>query len=126
MATPLSELDKRTQQRIRAELAEAERSGRAPGKWRYYAPTGCSSPLVALRSRAYYEWQLRRRRLRKRTKRERIVARDGMVCGICGEPIASWAVLEIDHIIPVAKGGTSEADNLQTAHKACNRSKGAR
>ncbi|HJB68761.1 MAG TPA: HNH endonuclease [Candidatus Fournierella excrementigallinarum] len=33
-------------------------------------------------------------------------------------------MLEIDHIIPVSKGGRTEEDNLQTLCWKCNRSKG--
>ena len=32
-------------------------------------------------------------------------------------------LLEVDHIVPVSKGGKTEADNLQTLCWRCNRSK---
>lgn len=35
-------------------------------------------------------------------------------------------LLEVDHIVPVSKGGTSEPENLQTLCWRCNRTKGAR
>jgi 5-methylcytosine-specific restriction endonuclease McrA len=33
--------------------------------------------------------------------------------------------IEIDHIIPVAKGGSDVARNLRLVHAFCNRSRGA-
>ena len=35
-------------------------------------------------------------------------------------------LLEIDHILPVSKGGLTTEDNLQTLCWRCNRSKGAK
>jgi 5-methylcytosine-specific restriction endonuclease McrA len=46
------------------------------------------------------------------------------ICGICLEVLA--APIEIDHIIPLARGGTHTYDNLQAAHATCNRRKSAR
>jgi hypothetical protein len=60
--------------------------------------------------------------------REKIKARDGYACKKCGvstkqEPTL---LLEIDHIIPVVKGGLSVEENLQCLCWKCNRSKGAK
>lgn len=55
-----------------------------------------------------------------------LLLRDGPVCGICGEhldPIRE--AFEVDHIVPVSKGGTSDLSNLQLAHPACNNAKHA-
>lgn len=47
-------------------------------------------------------------------------------CGICGKPIdynLKWPHLDcfvVDHIIPVAAGGTDTIDNKQAAHNRCN------
>lgn len=43
-------------------------------------------------------------------------------CGICRERI-NPRKFEIDHIIPLSKGGTHEYANVQPAHPACNRLK---
>lgn len=64
------------------------------------------------------------RRQRKQARRQRIIDRDGMVCGICTTAIASMADLHIDHIKPLARGGTSAPENLQPSHSWCNIAKG--
>lgn len=46
----------------------------------------------------------------------------------CGISVAAepHLLLEVDHIVPVAKGGLSEPENLQTLCWRCNRAKGAK
>lgn len=53
-----------------------------------------------------------------------IYARDGYRCRICGARQGKIVQLEIDHIIPIAKGGKSTYDNLQTLCHNCNVQKG--
>lgn len=56
----------------------------------------------------------------------------GIACGICGldvdmtlrKPDVMRA--SVDHVVPVARGGTNERTNLQLAHLRCNMRKGAR
>lgn len=57
--------------------------------------------------------------------RKAVIDRDGMICRLCGKDIPEGD-LHIDHIFPVALGGTDDLDNLQPAHSRCNISKGAR
>lgn len=52
-----------------------------------------------------------------------IYQRDGYRCCNCGVT-QRYAQLEIDHIIPIAKGGKSTYDNLQTLCHECNVEKG--
>lgn len=52
-----------------------------------------------------------------------IYKRDGYRCQHCGTS-GRFADLEIDHIKPIAKGGKSTYDNLQTLCKRCNQEKG--
>lgn len=52
-----------------------------------------------------------------------IYKRDGYRCCICGRSEISDR-LEIDHIKPIAKGGKSTYDNLQTLCRRCNKNKG--
>lgn len=54
-----------------------------------------------------------------------VFKRDGFLCAYCGAHPPD-ALLEVDHIHPVAEGGTNDFDNLVTACEACNRGKGAR
>ena len=58
--------------------------------------------------------------------RNTILQRDNFTCKKCGasqnnEPNL---LLEVDHIIPISKGGITSVDNLQTLCWRCNRSKG--
>jgi HNH endonuclease len=55
-----------------------------------------------------------------------ILAEHGMVCHICSGEIESLNDLEMDHVIPLAKGGPHSPENLKPSHTFCNRSKGAR
>lgn len=52
-----------------------------------------------------------------------IYERDGYKCCKCGIS-KRYAKLEIDHIIPIAKGGKTTYDNLQTLCHKCNVEKG--
>lgn len=57
-------------------------------------------------------------------RRYAVLARDGFKCQACGRsPQTHDVVLEIDHIIPFSKGGTSDMDNLQSLCESCNRGK---
>lgn len=57
-----------------------------------------------------------------------VFARDNFTCTYCGIYDAGDGAPELhcDHVIPVAKGGTHEVENLTTACRSCNLSKGAR
>ncbi len=52
-------------------------------------------------------------------KRDKFVCQ---YCGACGPNVE----LEVDHKIPVSRGGTDDIDNLKTACFNCNRGKGNR
>lgn len=71
-----------------------------------------------------------RRAERWKIKREAIFERDHWICLLCGRPIdqqlkhPSPFAATIDHIVPVARDGSDDVSNLQTAHMACNSSKG--
>jgi hypothetical protein len=46
------------------------------------------------------------------------------LCWYCDEPLDS--TFEIEHVIPLSKGGTNHIENICLACKSCNRSKHAR
>ena len=60
--------------------------------------------------------------------REKIKQRDNYTCQKCGISTNDERnlLLEIDHIIPISKGGMSTEENLQTLCWKCNRTKGAK
>lgn len=54
-----------------------------------------------------------------------VLRRDGFRCAYCGRGESDGAKLHIDHLIPVARGGPTELDNLVTACADCNLGKSA-
>jgi len=52
----------------------------------------------------------------------RILRRDGYRCAYCGVT-AKERRLEVDHIVPVSRGGKSVDDNLVAACWQCNNGK---
>jgi 5-methylcytosine-specific restriction endonuclease McrA len=82
-------------------------------------------------------WRNRLRYYRRRSQaipaevRRRVVERDCGVCQTCRDLVAKdyrnperWP--ELDHIIPLSRGGDSSEENLQLLCRHCNRSKGNR
>jgi 5-methylcytosine-specific restriction endonuclease McrA len=115
---PLEQLPVDFQRRI----AEAVASPTPPSRW-------VNVGHAQIPSRAWYEWH-RARRLNPNRRsslspgvRQAVIARDGLTCGLCGDPV-ELADVHIDHIIPVARGGDDWPGNLQVTHSACNVRKG--
>lgn len=54
--------------------------------------------------------------------KEQVKRRDGQQCLACG----ATKYLNVDHIVPVYRGGTHDMDNLQTLCKVCNTKKGTK
>lgn len=46
-------------------------------------------------------------------------------CAFCAKPFGE-EIPEIDHWLPLAKGGSNDRENIKLLHKACNRTKGAK
>lgn len=57
--------------------------------------------------------------------RFQILERDSFTCRFCGKR-APETELEVDHVVPRAKGGSDDTSNLVTACRDCNRGKGVR
>lgn len=63
--------------------------------------------------------------------RRQVFIRDNWTCGICGgavDPSLRWPAREcatVDHIVPLARGGSHTYANTQCAHACCNIKKGA-
>lgn len=66
----------------------------------------------------------KRKALSKQTRFE-VFKRDSFKCQYCGRGI-NETILEVDHITPVAEGGTNDLINLITSCRDCNRGKGKR
>lgn len=56
--------------------------------------------------------------------RRRVYALSNGMCGICGDPIddEQW---QVDHVVPLARGGAHSYANVQASHRICNLRKGA-
>ena len=68
----------------------------------------------------------------QRERMRRQIARSKPACHICGQPIdytlphLDPKSFVIDHVVPLAKGGTDTIDNVKAAHRDCNSAKRAR
>jgi 5-methylcytosine-specific restriction endonuclease McrA len=57
--------------------------------------------------------------------RAQALADHGRTCHICGHPITPTEAWHMDHVQPLAQGGTDSRGNLKPAHTRCNLTKGA-
>lgn len=105
---------------------------------RLYCSAACRTRAQNSRNRDARRAAKDRRRARLRgayvapVRRRDIFERDGWTCRLCGDPLEDTAAVPhplaptLDHIVPLAAGGTHEPDNCQAAHFLCNSRKGAR
>lgn len=75
--------------------------------------------VVPPRPTVSVSWAKRQRRRMTPARRRAVFDRDGRVCRACG----ATETLHIDHIIPIARGGSSDLENLQVLCASCNSSK---
>lgn len=52
--------------------------------------------------------------------------RDGGLCGICRHPVERNERWDVDHVVPLSKGGAHSYANVQLAHSTCNKRKSAK
>jgi len=62
--------------------------------------------------------------LRSSRVRFAVLKRDNYQCQICGRSQTVGVQLHVDHIVPLAKGGSNNMENLQTTCDECNIGKG--
>lgn len=101
-----------------------ETVGTATGRTRRRI-SGPISSIRAVRESVRLSNRLRRRGAMPRGLFAEVLARDGLVCGICADPVAPNDV-HIDHVRPIALGGETVAENLRVTHRGCNLAKGSR
>jgi hypothetical protein len=64
--------------------------------------------------------------------RARLIERDGPACWICGGEVdldvaaTAPGAPTVDHVVPRARGGSSDPANLRLAHRRCNGRRGSR
>lgn len=68
--------------------------------------------------------QARRRAGKQPVDLAAILERDGWFCHICSFVIVDWDDLHFDHVIPLARQGTNDPENIRPAHALCNLRKG--
>lgn len=54
-----------------------------------------------------------------------VLEREDGECGVCGVDVDPEA-FEVDHVVPLIKGGRHSYSNVQVTHPACNRRKGTK
>ena len=63
------------------------------------------------------------RKLMTKELRKQIMLRDNYTCQICGKHMTDEVGLQVDHIVPISKGGKTVLSNLQVLCSKCNGSK---
>jgi hypothetical protein len=101
-----------------------------------FQSTGHRLKYCSARCQQVSNWRRKKARRRGATgilpATPEIYLRDGGICQICKKrvprhrkfPHPQFATL--DHIVPITKGGTNDAVNIQLAHFRCNTAKGPR
>jgi hypothetical protein len=124
------------------ELLRPETEPTVAIEWRYTSPAGRRRYLdeevfsfdevrgllresrKIAKGRSTRQAQIRRERaLMSDSLRYDVLRRDNFTCQICGSSAKDGVRLEVDHIVPVSKGGKTEMSNLQTLCERCNRGK---
>jgi len=68
--------------------------------------------------RAYNQGEYRRNR--------QILLKNAIICAGCGGIPTAGDPFTVDHIVPLARGGSNALANLQVLHRSCNSRKGSK
>ncbi|MBE6159153.1 MAG: HNH endonuclease [Firmicutes bacterium] len=90
----------------------------------YYQIKNCYAQIK--KKKEYQITTKYQRSLMTNSLRYDVLKRDNFRCQICGASSKDGAKLNVDHIIPIAKGGKTELNNLQTLCDRCNSGKSAK
>jgi 5-methylcytosine-specific restriction endonuclease McrA len=129
-------------ERKRAKSRASYRRNKSKSIARSQRWAGANRERTQLASRSFYWRNVTDERLRvaEKTRRRRalmlatavepidysIIVRDSLgICAICDGPVINEPA-HIDHIVPLAEGGTHTYNNLQFTHARCNLAKGAK
>lgn len=76
--------------------------------------------------------QFTNRNSAQRERDRQTIRRSGAGCHICGQPIdytlnyLEPMAFEVDHVVPLARGGADDLSNKRAAHRRCNSKKRTR
>jgi 5-methylcytosine-specific restriction endonuclease McrA len=59
-------------------------------------------------------------------ERAALFVEHGGLCHLCGGAIQAGQTWDVDHVIPLALGGTNDPSNLRPAHAKCHRGVGSK
>ncbi len=95
---------------------EADPEKRKPSDRRYYE---------ANKDRWLDYWHRRKARMANAEEIEKIdrgyiISRDRGICHLCGKQVPP-DLIELDHLVPISKGGNHTKDNLRVSCRHCNR-----
>jgi hypothetical protein len=124
---------RRNPEKVKAWRPAREKATRAQAEWRRKNPELAQAALSRYRERNR-DLLADRARLRRATKvapeaefisREAVWERDRGICYLC-EAACDPADWHLDHVVPLARGGSHVYNNVAVTHPGCNLSKGTR
>lgn len=113
----------RNNRRVRRSSSDPNYYTRA-GAVMVLKPDG-SSEVIPAYSPSQHQQIVRIRASVSEGTRQRLFLRDGGRCRYCNAPLSQFD-FEVDHVVPVAMGGSNRISNLVCACSSCNQRKGAR
>lgn len=123
---PAIDLERRRQQVARKSERRREQADRERERRREQAPRERERRREQRASQLQLWPERKPPRTVKLRTRFAVLERDGWTCRYCGRGRAQGAVLHVDHVVPLALGGSNEDSNLVTACDLCNLGKSAR